>query len=345
MLWKVLTPFSRSTSSRWIVGYLPPERHRAEFILADYTHDRSRKRATARDWLDYLRHAVRAYLRAVMQRQPVGLITAFPQLPLIVGMLKRASRSQMPLVAWCFNMGRVYGGAKGRLARFALNAVDVFVVHSSREIEVYSAWLGIPRERFVFVPLSIDVRPPTLTEDDEHPFVLAMGTANRDYETFIAAVGRLGYRTVIVAGAHAVSGLRIPPNVSLRSDISIDECHELCQRARVNVIAVDNDTTASGQVALLETMMFGKAVVCTRCAGTIDYVQDRFTALLVPPKDVDAMIFAIETLWTHPEMRSALGTAARKYVESNITFEAASQKMISILDRMAGERRGSAGGH
>ena len=345
MLWKVLTPFSRSTSNRWIVGYLPPERHRAEIILADYTHDRSRKRATAHDWLDYLRHAVRAYFPALMQRQPVGLITAFPQLPLIVGMFKRASRSRMPLVAWCFNVGRVYGGTKGRLARFALNAVDVFVVHSTREIEVYSGWLRIPRERFVFVPLSINVRQPAVAEDHERPFVLAMGTANRDYETFIAAVGRLGYRTVIVSGAHAVSGLNIPSNVSIRSDISIDECHELCQLARVNVIAVDNETTASGQVALLETMMFGKAVVCTRCAGTIDYVQDRKTALVVSPKDVDAMILAIETLWTHPDMRSALGTAAREYVERNITFEAASQKMIPILDRVVDEHRGSADRH
>jgi hypothetical protein len=42
-------------------------------------------------------------------------------------------------LAWTFNLGSIYGGAKKTLARFALHSIDRFIVHSWCEIDTYAA--------------------------------------------------------------------------------------------------------------------------------------------------------------------------------------------------------------
>jgi len=99
-----------------------------------------------------------------------------------------------------------------------------------------------------------------------------MGTAQRDYRLLFGVLAELRYPTTIVAGAHAVAGLTVPPNVTVRSGLTPQQCFELSQRARLNVIPVANQTTASGQVTLLDAMMFARPAIITSCPASIDYV-------------------------------------------------------------------------
>jgi glycosyltransferase involved in cell wall biosynthesis len=262
-------------------------------------------------------------------------LTTFPQLAVCVGLLKRATFSKAPIVAWCFNLGKTYGGLKGWLAKFALSAVDVFVVHSTAEIEIYSRWLSIPKERFIFVPLSIQTSFVEIEDELSDPFVVAIGSANRDYECLIRALEPLGYKTIIVAGRHVTENLSFPPFVEVRSGLSLETCHELSQRARVNVIPIKNSSSASGQVTLLETMMFGKAIVATRCAGTVDYATDQLNAFLVEANDDKALGRAISELWCDRDKRRMIGDAARSTIFSSVTFEAVAPKMRDVLDRVS----------
>lgn len=145
----------------------------------------------------------------------------------------------------------------------------------------------------------------------------------------------MGYNTIIVAGPHAAENLELPPFVEVRSGLSLSECHKLSQRARVNVIPIKNVNSASGQVTLLETMMFGKAVVATRCAGTVDYVTDKLNALLVEPDDEEALGLAISELWCDENKRKMIGDAARSTIFNSVTFEAVAPKMLEILDKLS----------
>jgi glycosyltransferase involved in cell wall biosynthesis len=333
MDWKVATPFSK-TAKGWIMRYIPTEKHRFDFIPATYTHDRSRQNSTGRDWLDYLGQAWDTWKAACRSGKNVGFVTAFPQLPLWLGLFKRLSGSRRPLLAWCFNLGRTYDGWKGSLARFALSQVDLFVVHSRKEIETYSQWLQLPADRFLFVPLSIELAEPQFSEDTEQPYVVAMGTANRDYRRLIEAVRVLGYPTKIIAGPHAMTGLSIPDNVTVLSNLTIQQCHELSQKARINIVPVDNTETASGQVTVLEAMMYGKAVIATECAGTVDYVEHDVNGWLIPPRDTDAMKAALEALWNDDAMRQRLGDQAAQYIREHVTFEAVSHPMVRMLDQI-----------
>jgi glycosyltransferase involved in cell wall biosynthesis len=336
MHWKIVYPSHRSAQMAWMTDYIPPTRHDFALIPADYAHDRSRPRTNARQWLDYLRHAWRGWRAASREgRQPVGIVTAFPQLPVFLGMLNRLTGARRPILCWSFNLGTQFSGWRVRLARFGLRGVDALVVHSRREIETYSALLGLERSRFVFLPFSVLPLTPTLTEDAESPYVLAMGTARRDYRALIAALTRLGLPGIIVAGPHALEGLDVPEFVQVRSNLTLAECHALSQRARVNVVPVDNDTTASGQVTIVETMMLGRAVVATRCIGSEDYIADGGTGLLVEPRDVDALAAAIRRMWEDDALRRRLDAAARAHALAHFTFEASAVPLGAELDRIA----------
>lgn len=350
MQWILAIPFLRDEGGGWITSHVEgPARFTA--APAPYDHDRSRAATGLSEWADYLRHAWQAWrLVRAAPRGEAGIMTGFPQLAVTAALLKLVlRRSDVPLVAWCFNLGRTPGGWKARLARRVLGQVDVFVVHSRREVALYAAWLGLPAERFVFVPLSIHDEPREAREDEAAPFVLAMGSANRDYPTLAAAAELLGVPTVIVAGPHAVEGMTLPDNVTVMSGLGIAACHDLCARARVNVVPLRNTAFTSGQVTVLEAMMLGKPVVATRAAGTEDYVIEGRNGLLVPPENPVSLAAAIAALWDDSALRARLGAGARRTVAEGTTFRAVAPAMAVVLEqaRMAAEtaakgRRGRA---
>lgn len=335
MHWLLSSPFiEKPAVDSWLQPFVPGNKHTFQPVPALYRHDRSRRQTNATQWLDYFSHNTATWSANRQLSINTGIITFFPQLALAVGLQKRLTRRTTPLLAWTFNLGSLYGGAKKNLARFALHSVDRFIVHSRREIDSYSEWLDFPSDRFCFVPFQRPVEPIVFAEDNDCPFVLSMGSARRDYRLFFEVMTDLAYPTVVIAGAQALEGLRIPSNVTVHHNLNIDQCHEFAQKARINVVPIDNSTTASGQVTLIESMMYARPTVATLSIGTEDYAEDGKTALLVTAGDYDSMKFAIQSLWEDKLRRNNLGVAARKYVEDYLSDAAAGRKLALILDEL-----------
>ena len=166
-----------------------------------------------------------------------------------------------------------------------------------------------------------------------------MGTANRDYRCLVRALERLKYKTLIIAGSHAVEGIDFPDWIEVRSGLSLEECHRLSKRATVNVIPIKDSNSASGQVTFLEAMMFGKAVVATRCAGTQDYIRDGVNGRLVPPNDDVTMGNAIEQIWNDRDLRLSLGRQAKTFVHATVTFGAVAPAMSHLLDQINSDEK------
>lgn len=340
MDWIVLSPFTRNTDPKWIFEFVDPTKHTVSAVPATYDHDRSRQSSSASNWVDYLLHGCKGFWRAASARRRTGVITAFPQLALIVALLKKLTgQKNLPLIAWCFNLGRPYDGFKGKVARFCLSSVDVFVVHSSAEIEIYSTWLNLPPERFVFVHLS--AAPPKNApwqESAGEPYIVALGTANRDYVLLSEAAGKLGYKTIIVSGQYATAHIQPPACVSFQSNLSLAECHRLATNSRINVIPIADIASPSGQVTVIESMMLGVPLIATECAGTVDYIENGVDGLLVKPKDVDSMAEALRKLWNDQGLRDSLSNNAKKASLEKFTFEAASRGLLPLMDLLGSKR-------
>ena len=319
----------------WLIPFVPGDRHQFDFVepprARNSWHARGRNTTGAGEWGGIWAHASAAWRHS---RGRGGLITLFPQTAAVIGLRKRLARSRAPVVAHNFNLGHLYEGPKGRLARQALAGVDRFVVHSRRECQRYADWLGLPSDRFRFIPLQCGDFPVTHTEEVDRPFLLAMGSAHRDYGILFEAVGRLGIPTLVVAGAHALNGLALPSCVEVRSGLSLPECRELAQRARLSVVPLANDQTASGQVTVVEAMRMGRPVVATRCVGTEDYIDSGTDGVLVPLGDPDALTAAIDRLWHGHDLRAQVAENARRRAAEHYSDEVAGAALGRLLDEL-----------
>ncbi len=317
---------------RWLVPFVPGDRHQFTIIPSPRRpsyHQRARSLSGIEDWASTWRQGTRAW-----RQSRGGVIITFPQLAFVAGVRQRLARNRKPLVAWAFNVGSLYAGAKRTAARAAFAEIDRFVVHSRGEISRYAEWLRLPAERFNFVHFQRALFEISESEDAQRPFVLAMGSARRDYETFLEAVRQSGLPTLVIAASHALKDLVVPSNVEVRVGLSPHDCRVLAKRATLTVVPVLNEETASGQVTVVEAMRMGRPVIATRCMGTEDYVEDGVTGLLVRPRDVHGLRTAIERLWNDASLRASLGRNAERFAAQFCSDEMAGAALGRILDEI-----------
>jgi glycosyltransferase involved in cell wall biosynthesis len=109
----------------------------------------------------------------------------------------------------------------------------------------------------------------------------------------------------------------------------------LAQQARLSIVPIANDETASGQVTVVEAMRMGRPVIATRCVGTEDYIDSGHTGILVPPSSPDTLANAISQLWNDQPLRARLAHEARRHADLHFSDEAAGQALAQILDELA----------
>ncbi len=339
MHWKVVSTFINKESD-WLTPFVPGKKHSFSIVSRDSDdgdwHKRKSEVSSLQEWVLYWKQSWAA-LKEVSDSN-TGIITVFPQLAFTLGLQTRLMRKNTPIVAHVFNIGTCYPGLKGMLARFALKNVTRFVVHTHVEIDMYSEWLNIPKDRFVFAFFQKDEMELEPKENNEKPFIVAMGSARRDYATLINAVKENGIRTMIIAAPRALEGIEILDNVEVVSGISMQECLELSNQARINIIPLQKiGSTGSGQVTIVTTMMLGKALIVSNCNGASDYIENGETGLLVEPGSVEEMRHAINKLWNDDDLRNKINKQAGTYAKRHFTDEVAGKKLGQILDEVENE--------
>lgn len=334
MEWAIAAPFTRSVDERWLAPFVPGDEHTFTVIprvgSEPNWHARSRRRGGPPEWLKY---GVQANRAAAVGRRGGGVITVFPQLAAMLGLRKRVSRREFPLLAWFFDT-EIDNAVRLAVSRVALSSVDRFVVHTRRERDVYSDLLRLPLERFQFVPLQYGGVLAEDLEDQDDPFVFTTGSGFRDYPTFFEAIGRVGYRTVVCSGARALEGTEPPRNVEIRNELTRSEIHSMMRRARVNVLPMRTEGITAGGITIVETFRHGRGLVATDRPGLADYLIDAKNCVTVRPYDATDLAEAIEAVWTDDELRTRIDEGATEFAEQ-LTDEAAGAALGSILDELA----------
>ena len=320
--------------AKWIDGFINDPAHTFSKVpIPENTdpndwHNRKSRGSSSSEWQTYWRQAGTAW-----KEDYDGYITQFPQLPMLLGLRKKFSTKNKPIISWCFNLGETLSAPKTQLAKLGLSQVDKFIVHTRREIQIYSDWFSIPEDRFEFFPMQRGKVEITETENTEDPFLLSMGSALRDYKTLLEAIKILKIKTKIVAAPRALEGLEIPDNVEVISGITLDDCRILSQQARMNVIPMVDRELPAGIVTIIEAMRIGRPIIVTKCLGSEDYIIDNETGLFVEPYSVESMVEAISSLWDDAGKRDRISKAAAIYSEQHISDRAASAKLKSIIDQ------------
>ena len=95
-------------------------------------------------------------------------------------------------------------------------------------------------------------------------------------------------------------------------------------------IYVFTSSSENFPVVLLEAMTAGTAIITSNDTGCAEAVGD--CAVLVPPKDSDAIRGALQKLSTSPEMRSELREKGRQRVESMFSTESVTQRYVDLYE-------------
>ncbi len=98
-------------------------------------------------------------------------------------------------------------------------------------------------------------------------------------------------------------------------------------------IYVFTSSSENFPVVLLEAMTAGTAIITSNDTGCAEAVGD--CAVLVPPKDSDAIRGALQKLSTSPEMRSELRKKGRQRVESMFSTESVTQRYVDLYESVA----------
>lgn len=328
----VLAPFFEDRGS-WIDDFC--DRLDLEFHKAAYPkrllswHSRGMVTPMT-EWLGHF-----FYVHQAMKWKPDCIVTSFPQLALVAAAQLCFFRKPGPsLVAWNFNLGSLASSWKGYLSGRPLSRVDQFIVHARGEVGSYARWLGIAEDKFRFVPLQrgkiVEVSPSPI----QRPYIVSMGSANRDYRVLVEAVIGTGIKTVIISKKEVIDQLPNHPGLVKLSGLSLEECNSILGGAELNVVPMKSTKTASGQVTFLTSMRMGIPSVVTRCVGSVDYINDGLTGLLVAPEQTEALRQAILALWQDVDLKSRIGLAGRLYAEQHFSDEAAGRYLSQTLDEV-----------
>lgn len=204
---------------------------------------------------------------------------------------------------------------KYALMRFVFSSVYRVVVSSKPELVYYREAFGWPRQKLAFVPFH--TAPEFLERElpPEDDYIIAAGRSFRDYGTLAEALRNTETQAIIVGGEGTVQEFSGIKNIRALENISTAELDELIMRARAVVIPLQDRKISIGQSVILQAMAMGKAVIATETAGTVDYIRNMETGILVPPGDVPAMTRAL-SLIESPDLRRRLGESARSQVAS-----------------------------
>lgn len=91
-------------------------------------------------------------------------------------------------------------------------------------------------------------------------------------------------------------------------------------------------------LAVLEAMSCGLPVVACRDTGAEDCILSGTEGLLVPGRDLGALVEAMRWCYGHRKELGAMGVLARRRIETEFTLEHYARRLVDLYRRAAGER-------
>lgn len=259
---------------------------------------------------------------ASVRRDAVAMIRAergWRSLLLLGALLGRRRK----LVALHFLMHPRRRSGMGRLVDRAWDPVDRWAVRRALQVgqcltagerDAALRRYGIEGERLVHVPFAW--RRSGAGELAPLPAggpVVATGRAECDWESlFAAAAGASWPLTVVCSAADrpAVDRLNAHARATVLSEAPAETVQELLRGASACAIALEQRPLSQGQIRLMEAVEAGAPVVASRVAGLDGYGSDGETALLVAPRDPDALRRALDRVLDDRELAERLRQAA-----------------------------------
>ena len=216
--------------------------------------------------------------------------------------------------------------------------IDKFICNH-KDTSGYEKYYKIEKNKFYYVAWKANnYNMLSKFNPKNNGYILACGASHRDYETFMKAIGALGYPTKILlpdkgtAMYHqsVLNEKECPENVTIvRHDFDLYTWNEYIAGARIVVVPIRKGTLQSAGISVyLEAMALGKPVVITEGVSTFGIITKN-EAEIVPPGDPDALGNAIRKLWENREYSERLAHNGKQFA---LSLEGPERMVRDILE-------------
>jgi glycogen(starch) synthase len=291
------------------------------------------------------------------RRQPFALIHAQYGYPCGLAALEASRRLGLPNVVsiqggdghW---VGTCCGTHKQAMLA-VLGHAGALLIGSRSFAEEVRGHHGTPLERFTLVPGATDTRrfhprdASRLGGLGRPPVLLYHGRvdARKGVMELLDAVRRLvregrSLKLVLSGIGPDVDAVRarveahgLGDVVELTGHTSYEDAPDVYRRGDIFV----SPTYAEGfSNTILEAMATGLLIVSTRAVGVVDCLEDGRNALLVPPRDADALAEAIARLLDDAALRERLARTALEEVRELYSWKTVGRQIQHVYRRLAG---------
>ena len=135
---------------------------------------------------------------------------------------------------------------------------------------------------------------------------------------------------VFVAWSRLWRDVAVPPNVTVKLDLSQDEFYDSLARARLVAVPLLGDVTA-GLIVLINAALRGKLVIATRTPVTEVYVPPSCREALVPMGDPEALAEAIRRYCCDDAGRLAQAIEFQDFVVTTHSAQAYTQRLLGHI--------------
>ncbi len=118
---------------------------------------------------------------------------------------------------------------------------------------------------------------------------------------------------------------------------SAEEVKDLMLSSNIIVMPY-TDATQSGVAAM--AMGYGRPVIASNVGSIPELVIDGYNGLLIPAKDIDALVNAINKLCTDDELCKKMASNSRELSTGSLSWDAISEKTVTVYKRAMGVNDG-----
>lgn len=223
-------------------------------------------------------------------------------------------------------VGKVYD----RFMRYIVTSgyIKYFVVFSGSEKNQYADYFGVSETQFVFETLGYEDKTQEVPIHSPEDFYLAAGRSNRDYKFLVDEWRGRKEQLKIICDNFSLKN--IPNNVEICTDCHKNKYFAELAKCRAVIIPLEDTHISSGQLVIIQAMMYGKPVIVTENDTVRDYVDAGRTGLIIEKteKELSAAISALsdETYY------KKISAAERKQYESRFSIYAMGTAIGKLLN-------------
>ena len=218
-----------------------------------------------------------------------------------------------------------------KFINYILNSkyIDSFICFSREECEYYSSLFNLPKDKFKYCLVGMQEDNPIIeNKNNDEKIILSCGRSNRDYDFLYKVIKDTEYKLNIISDE---CNLQDCKNIKIYRNVFEEDYLKMLSDSYIVVIPLEDENISSGQLAMLQSMQYGKPVISTESNTIKDYIKNGENGYIIK-KDKKSLLDMIEKLFNDEELYNKISKNEQKFFNENCSAKAFGKNIGKIFN-------------